>query len=72
MYMYVMQAFGSAGMLTSHNMKPYELEYRTMEGLDTSPIHPDFLSRYDVAYRLELDHFLNLLEGKVYSFKYFF
>ncbi len=58
-----LQAFGSSGQLTSHNIKPYDLEFRTMEGQETSPIYPDFLSRYEVAYRLELDHFLNLLEG---------
>ena len=57
------QSFGSKGMLQSHNRKEMELDYRTQNWIQSTPIFADFMERYDLAYRLELEHFLNVLEG---------
>ena len=51
-------------MLQSHNRKEMDLAYRTSECVKSTPIFADFMQRYDMAYALELEHFLNVLEGK--------
>ena len=51
-------------MLQSYNRKEMDLDYRTSECVKSIPIFADFMQRYDMAYGLELEHFLNVLEGK--------
>ena len=51
-------------MLQSYNRKEMDLDYRSSECVKSTPIFVDFMQRYDMAYGLELEHFLNVLEGK--------
>jgi len=45
------------------NKRPLEYSEWTAEGTTTEPIYQGFVDRYAESYRLELDHFLNVLEG---------
>ena len=39
------------------------LDHRTMDSVQSSPIYEDFMRRYDAAYALELEHFLDVMQG---------
>ena len=45
-------------MLQSYNRKEMDLDYRSSECVKSTPIFVDFMQRYDMAYGLELEHFL--------------
>ena len=57
-------------MLQSYNRKEMDLDHRTIECVNSTPIFADFMQRYDMAYGLELEHFLNVLEGKKITYRF--
>lgn len=40
-----------------------DFELRTADGVEGPAIFADFMQRYEMAYSLELEHFLNVVEG---------
>jgi myo-inositol 2-dehydrogenase/D-chiro-inositol 1-dehydrogenase len=58
------EAFGEKGMLQAGNVLESTLGYAGSEGIVTEkPLH-FFLQRYAEAYRRELDHFIEVVDGK--------
>jgi myo-inositol 2-dehydrogenase/D-chiro-inositol 1-dehydrogenase len=62
------EAHGAAGMLRAGNMTQTTVERAGANGFTTDPAMPFFLERYAVAYRAELDAFLDTIEGKTTLF----
>ncbi len=58
------EAFGSGGMLRAGNRNASSLETWTKEAVSLEKPLYFFLERYQEAYRNELSHFLDCLEGK--------
>ncbi len=58
------EAFGAEGMLRAGNRTETTLSHWTGAGVTGSVPQNFFLERYAEAYRIELDHFLDCLEGK--------
>jgi len=58
------EAIGVKGALVAENQRDDELILRTQEGDLINPIHPLFLERYQKSYTAEVNHFLDVLEGK--------
>ena len=58
------EVFGSGGMLRAGNRVPTTVELTTGDGAVTDKPLFFFLERYADAYRVELDHFLDCLEGE--------
>jgi myo-inositol 2-dehydrogenase / D-chiro-inositol 1-dehydrogenase len=58
------EVFGSQGMLRAENNVPTTVELMTADGATTDKPLFFFLERYAEAYRVELNHFLDCLEGK--------
>ena len=58
------EAFGSEGMLRAENRSASSLETWTREAVSREPPLYFFLERYQEAYRNEMAHFLDCLEGK--------
>jgi myo-inositol 2-dehydrogenase/D-chiro-inositol 1-dehydrogenase len=58
------EAFGSEGMLRAENRSPSSLETWTREAVSREPPLYFFLERYQEAYRNEMAHFLDCLDGK--------
>lgn len=54
-------------MLVAGNQQPIQnVEcYKNPEDLQKSPIYYGFPSRYEAAYAQEIEHFLDVLEGKI-------
>lgn len=42
------------------------------EGIKQTPIYYSFPSRYQLAYKLELEHFLDVVQRKIFDFVYKF
>ena len=59
----VCQVFGEKGMLQSANLCPTSTVFTDDEGAVADPFHYDFCTRYNNAYRLELEHFIDVLQG---------
>jgi myo-inositol 2-dehydrogenase/D-chiro-inositol 1-dehydrogenase len=59
-----LEVFGSGGMLTCPNQNALTVQNFTAKAVEEPPILYSFASRYHEAYNRELDHFLNVLEGK--------
>ncbi|XP_070561825.1 uncharacterized oxidoreductase YrbE-like [Ptychodera flava] len=59
-----LEVFGSKGMLETHNTRPYEVTSHVSAGTVDDKIHTSFVERYDQSYKLELEHFLDILTGK--------
>lgn len=60
-----LEVFGQKGMLKVENRQPlHNIEHYTGENVSKSPINYSFPSRYEAGYEDELDHFLDVLEGK--------
>jgi myo-inositol 2-dehydrogenase/D-chiro-inositol 1-dehydrogenase len=58
------EAFGSAGVLKVDNVATSPVVRWGEKGMRGSPIHPAFPNRYAEAYRLEMDHFADILAGE--------
>jgi myo-inositol 2-dehydrogenase/D-chiro-inositol 1-dehydrogenase len=58
------EAFGADGMVRADNHTQTSVTLAGKLGFATEPALPFFLERYADAYRLELDDFLNALDGK--------
>ncbi|XP_072386553.1 myo-inositol 2-dehydrogenase-like [Diabrotica undecimpunctata] len=60
-----LEVFGEKGMIKAENKCPMQnLEEYKPEMTKKSPIYYSFASRYQDAYKRELEHFMNVLEGK--------
>ena len=57
------EAFGALGALAQGNVRVDTTQVWTQAGATAAPIHPGFLTRYADAYRREMDHFADVLEG---------
>lgn len=57
------EAFGSGGALRVGNLHPNGVEQWGESGSRAEPIHYAFPDRYRDAYRLELDHFADMMEN---------
>ena len=58
------EVFGSEGSLSAGNQASTSVTLASKDGFTTEPALPFFLERYAAAYRLELEDFLNALEGR--------
>jgi myo-inositol 2-dehydrogenase/D-chiro-inositol 1-dehydrogenase len=58
------EACGSSGMVTAGNVQADTVLALTGHGVEGAPIQPDFPRRYGEAYRLQLDHFAQVLRGQ--------
>ncbi|XP_069699337.1 myo-inositol 2-dehydrogenase-like [Periplaneta americana] len=60
------EVFGPRGMLTSSNEQPMSgiESHIGLQGGNTTPIYYSFPSRYKMAYLNEMEHFLDILQGK--------
>lgn len=58
------EAYGAAGMATAGNLHMDTTVAMTESGADAAPIHPGFASRYQGAYRAQLDHFAEVVHGR--------
>ncbi|XP_056644563.1 myo-inositol 2-dehydrogenase-like [Diorhabda sublineata] len=60
-----LEVFGEKGMIKAENKSPMSNLEEYQPGVTKkSPIYYSFASRYQEAYRKEMDHFMNVLEGK--------
>ena len=57
------EAFGEKGMITAGNPSPTTLVRSTADAVTMDKPPYFFLERYDEAYRAELDHFIEVMEG---------
>lgn len=57
------EVFGPGGMLQAGNQNALGVDSFKGNGVTGAPIWYSFASRYDEAYKRELDHFLNVMEG---------
>lgn len=53
------EVFGSKGMLRAHNLAPTTVEYSDHNGIRTDKPYPNFPQRYQKAYEIEIEHFIN-------------
>ena len=58
------EAFGPGGMLVSRNQRATSLERHDGSGMRSDPCMHFFIERYREAYRLELDHFVSVVESR--------
>ena len=56
---------GTKAMITTNNKRPLEFTTWSQEGSTTDPIYQGFTDRYAESYQLELEHFFDVLEGKL-------
>ena len=61
------KVLGSKGMVTTGNKRPMEYTKWSLEGNLTNPIYIQGIERYMDSYRLELEHFLDVLQGVISS-----
>jgi len=60
-----LEVFGEKGMLKAENRAPVgNVELFTHDSIKSCPIDYSFPSRYGDAYRREIDHFIEVLDGK--------
>jgi myo-inositol 2-dehydrogenase/D-chiro-inositol 1-dehydrogenase len=57
------EAFGSGGMLRAANVTESTVQVWTEAGAAGAPFQNFFLDRYAAAYRLEMEHFADMLRG---------
>jgi hypothetical protein len=64
----VLQVFGPRGMLTCNNERPMcgMESHIGLRGRLAEPMYYSFSSRYQLAYVNEMEHFLNVIQGKHY------
>jgi myo-inositol 2-dehydrogenase/D-chiro-inositol 1-dehydrogenase len=58
------EAFGSAGMVRADNVRESTVETWTDDGARADRLQNFFLDRYAAAYREEMDHFADIIEGR--------
>lgn len=58
------EVLGARGMVRSANARPTTVERFDAAGSRRDPLHHFFVERYAEAYRRELDHFIDVVEGK--------
>jgi myo-inositol 2-dehydrogenase/D-chiro-inositol 1-dehydrogenase len=58
------EAFGSGGMAVADNPVLDTVQIWREPGAGGAPLYPGFMTRYAEAYRAELDHFADVLDGK--------
>ncbi|ODM94418.1 putative oxidoreductase YrbE [Orchesella cincta] len=58
------EVFGPGGMLQCNNQSSVTLQSYKSDGVQDQPIWYSFASRYDDAYKRQLDHFINVVQGK--------
>lgn len=59
-----LEVFGTGGMVMVGNEGQCNVQYSNNEGCTSTPIHYSFGQRYNAAYKLEMQHFFDLLEDK--------
>lgn len=61
-----LEVFGPKGMISATNEQPMHCVTAQLDqtGLQTPPIYYSFASRFKLAYRRELDHFVDVVLGK--------
>jgi len=59
-----LEVLGTGGMLSCGNQNSVGIQHYKAGRIEESPILYSFASRYDEAYKNELDHFLNVIQGK--------
>jgi myo-inositol 2-dehydrogenase / D-chiro-inositol 1-dehydrogenase len=59
-----MEVHGSEGMVQNANVQESFAQVWTSDGNRGKPLLNFFIERYDAAYRIELDHFIDCVEGK--------
>lgn len=57
------EAFASAGMVRADNVLESSTQVWSTTGIATDPLQNFFLDRYAQAYRSEMDHFADMLDG---------
>ncbi|CAL8091066.1 unnamed protein product [Orchesella dallaii] len=58
------EVFGPGGMLQCNNQSSVTLQSFKSEGVQDQPILYSFASRYDDAYKRQLNHFIDVVQGK--------
>jgi len=58
------EAYGAAGMASAGNVHVDTTVASTDAGAFAAPIHPGFATRYQGAYRAQLEHFADVLHGR--------
>lgn len=58
------EAFGAGGMICAHNVASHTVRTSTATGTTAAPIQPDFGTRYEQAYRAQIDHFAEVVHGR--------
>lgn len=61
------EAFGSTGLVAAGNVARDTVALLNEDGASAAPIEPGFAQRYVDAYRLQLDHFVDVARGRVAS-----
>ncbi|KAJ8940489.1 hypothetical protein NQ318_008527 [Aromia moschata] len=60
-----LEVFGETGMLKAENKCPIQnVEQYTHDDVKRAPIYYSFASRFQEAYKREMEHFIDVLEGK--------
>ena len=59
-----LEVFGNKGMLVNDNLRSTALQFSNTQGTHLPPIQYSFPTRYDKAYELEMEHFLDVIAGK--------
>merc|ERR1711915_307238 len=57
------EVFGSAGMLTGDNEQPNRAVLTSYTGRHCAPMYQTFMSRHVEGHRLELEHFIDVVQG---------
>jgi len=58
------EVLGDKGMVQAQNRQPTTVIHSTEQGVNSDPFCYSFPQRYEHAYALELDHFVDVIEGK--------
>ncbi len=67
MYVVGFQVLGDRGMLEIKNKRITFLEHSDAYGTHLDRTDEYFLSRYSQAYRNEIDHFLDVIQGTLFN-----
>jgi len=59
-----LEVFGPGGMIQCKNQHQLDVQTFTKDGVKEEPIYYSFPSRYNDAYKMQLDHFINVILGK--------
>ena len=59
------QVFGRSGMLSGDNEQPNRAVLTSYTGRHSAPMFQTFMSRHAEGYRVELEHFIDVVQGLV-------